>query len=246
LITKNEERNLAPALESVRFCDEIVVVDADSSDRTREIARDAGARLIVSPWLGFVAQRNAAVDAAGHDWVLALDADERVTPRLREEIQAARVAGFPCAGYRIPRLTHYLGRWIRGTDWYPDLQLRLFDRRQGRWQGALVHESVQVRGAIGRFRAALEHHPYADIADHLRKIDSYTSLWARQSFSAGRRVAAPTLPVAAGWAFLRNYVLKGGALLGEAGLTVSILNSYYTYTKLAKLRECMRDGTPGP
>jgi glycosyltransferase involved in cell wall biosynthesis len=244
LITKDEERNLPAALESLRFCDEVLVIDGGSSDRTQEIAANAGARVIVNaPWPGFVAQRNAAVDAARNDWVLAVDADERVTPALRDEIQAARAAGFAQAGYRIPRVTRYLGRWIRGTDWYPDFQLRLFDRREGRWEGRLVHESVRVRGSVGRMRRELEHHPYADIAAHMRKIDMYTTLWAQQAYEEGRRTGALEMWASCCWAFLRNYLLKRGLLLGEAGLTVSTLNAFYTYSKLAKLKErSRRDG----
>ena len=241
LITRNEERNLPAALESVRFCDEIVVVDSGSTDRTREIAAAAGARVLRNePWPGFVAQRNLAADAARHDWVLAVDADERVTPELRDEIEAVRAAGFDRSGYRIPRLVHYLGRWIRATDWYPDAQLRLFDRARGRWHGGLIHESVRVRGSVGRLRCELHHHPYEDIAHHLRKIDAYTTLWAREAFAAGRRTGTLETAGAAGWAFFRNYVLKGGFRLGQVGLDVSLLNTHYTHAKLAKLRELMR------
>lgn len=238
LITLNEEKKLPEALESVRFCDEILVMDAGSTDGTPDIVEAAGARMLVSaPWPGFVVQRNRALDEARHDWVLALDADERITPPLREEIQALRARGFDRAGYRIPRATLYLDRWIRATDWYPDAQIRLFDRTRGRWGGALVHESVQVRGPVGRLRSDMEHHPYADIADHLRKIDLYTTLWARQASAAGRKTSAPEMVASALWAFLRNYLVKRGFALGKAGLTVSTLNAYYTYAKLAKLDE---------
>jgi glycosyltransferase involved in cell wall biosynthesis len=241
LIARDEEARLPEALESVRFCDEVLVMDAGSTDRTREVAEAAGARVLRNePWPGFVAQRNLAVDAARHDWVLAVDADERVSAELRDEIQAARAAGFGHAGYRIPRVAFYLGRWIRATDWYPDAQLRLFDRTRGRWEGGLVHESVRVRGPVGRLRAELQHHPYTDIAHHMRKVDAYTTLWAREAHDAGRRTGAVEALGAAGWAFLRNYVLKGGFRLGEAGLTVSLLNAHYTHVKLAKLRELMR------
>jgi glycosyltransferase involved in cell wall biosynthesis len=241
LIARNEESHLPAALESVRFCDEILVMDSGSTDRTCEVADAAGARVLRNePWPGFVAQRNLALDSARHDWVLVVDADERVSPELRHEIQAMRAAGFDRAGYRIPRIAFYLGRWIRGTDWYPDPQLRLFDRTKGRWQGGLVHESVRVTGPVGRLRGVLQHHPYDDIADHMRKIDDYTTLWAREAHGAGRRTRAAEALGAAGWAFLRNYLLKGGFLLGEAGLTVSLLNAHYTHAKLAKLRELMR------
>jgi glycosyltransferase involved in cell wall biosynthesis len=236
IITRNEERRLPDALRSVAFCDERLVVDAGSTDRTREVAEACGARVVLAtPWPGFVAQRRKAVEAAAHDWILALDADERVTPSLRHEIEAARTMGFTHAGYRIPRVSFYLGRWIRATDWYPDLQLRLFDRVRGRWEGALVHESVEVRGPVGRLRHEIEHHPYADIAEHLHTINDYTTLWAQQSHAAGRRTNVLERMGAPLWAFLRNYVLKRGVLLGQVGLTVSVLNSYYTFAKLAKL-----------
>ena len=245
LITLNEELRLPEALASVAFCDETLVVDAGSSDRTVAIAQAAGARVIINaPWPGFVPQRNLALDQARHDWILALDADERVSEPLCREIQSLAADGPGLAGYRIPRLTHYLGRWIRATDWYPDWQLRLFDRRRGRWQGRRVHESVRVAGPVGRLRSPIEHHPYADIAAHLATIDRYTTLWAQQAFEDGRRAGVLKMTLAPLAAFVRNYVLKRGFTLGEAGLVVSALGSYYTFVKLAKLRERSRGGTP--
>jgi glycosyltransferase involved in cell wall biosynthesis len=247
LIALNEEKMLEAALRSVSFCDEIVLVDSGSSDRTCEIAAQAGARVIVNaPWPGFVAQRDFAVRAARHDWVLALDADERVGDALRVEIEGLRAGGFQAAGYRIPRVASYLGRSIRGTDWYPDWQVRLFDRTRAAWQGNLVHESVTVRGPVGRLRGELEHHPYADISDHLRKIDSYTTLWARQAHGAGRSSNVVDVLAGASWAFFRNYVLKRGFLLGSVGLLVSVLNTHYTFVKLAKLRELATGGDARP
>jgi glycosyltransferase involved in cell wall biosynthesis len=238
IITLDEEHNLPGALESVAFCDEILLVDWGSTDRTRDIAEARGARVLRGgPWPGFVAGRNTALDAARHDWVLALDADERVTPALRDEILAERAAGFRHAGYRVPRVAWYLGRWIRGTDWYPDPQLRLFDRRRGRWQGSLIHESVRVQGSVGRLRSDMQHLSYTDVSHHMRVIDTYTTLWARQAFDEGRRAFTLEPFAACLWAFLRNLVLRRGFLLGETGLTVSTLNAYYTYAKLVKLQE---------
>jgi hypothetical protein len=243
LIAHNEEMHLSEALASVSFCDEIVLVDSGSSDRTREIGKKAGARVVVNaPWPGFVAQRDFAVRAAKNDWVLALDADERVSDALRGEIEALRQAGLQQAGYRIPRVAFYLGRWIRGTDWYPDWQVRLFDRRCGGWKGDLVHESVRIEGPVGRLHGELEHHPYVDVSDHLAKINSYTTLWARQAHHAGRRTNVVDMVAGASWAFFRNYLLKRGILLGSAGFVVSVLNTHYTFVKLVKLRDLERAG----
>jgi glycosyltransferase involved in cell wall biosynthesis len=245
VIAQNEEKAIPDALASVAFCDDVLLVDSGSTDRTREVAAAAGARVIVNaPWPGFTAQRDFATRAARHDWVLPLDADERVSPALRAEIEALRARGFDADGYRIPRVARYLGRWIRATDWYPDWQVRLFDRRRGGWEGDLVHESVRVHGKLGRLRGELEHFPYVDISDHLRKIDSYTTLWARQARAAGRGSNVADMAAGASWAFFRNYVLKRGLLLGSAGFIVSVLNTHYTFVKLAKLRELERTERP--
>jgi glycosyltransferase involved in cell wall biosynthesis len=238
IIAHNEERKLPAALESVRFCDEVLVVDAGSTDRTRELAAAAGARVVLhAPWPGFAAQREFAAQSAGHDWILVVDADERVPQALREEVLAARARGFEHDGYRMPRIVFYMGRWIRGTDWYPDPQIRLFDRRKGHWGSTLIHESVRVDGSVGRLHAALEHIPYDDLSAHMRKIDDYTTLWAQQAFADGRRASFADLALRPPWAFFRNYVMRGGVRLGTAGVAVSLFNAYYTALKVAKLAE---------
>jgi glycosyltransferase involved in cell wall biosynthesis len=244
LITLDEERNLPAALESLAFCDQIVIVDAGSKDRTRELAVASGARVLLNtPWPGFVEQRNRAVAEARHDWVLCVDADERVTPELRREIDSLRATSFGHDGYRMPRAAHYLGRWIRGTDWYPDRQLRLFNRDRGHWEGGSVHESVRVDGAVGVLRGELEHHPFRDISDHLDTIDRYTTLWASQAAAEGRTSGIWRAALTPGWTFFRNYVLRGGIALGGPGLIVSVMNSYYSFLKFAKLRELTQSTT---
>ncbi len=238
LIAQNEEDRIEAALRSVAFCDEIVVVDGGSRDATTSRVSAFGARLLERPFDGFVAQKNFAVDQARHDVVLSLDADEEVSHSLRKEIQD-RCGGesLPLCGYRIPRVTHYQGREIRATDWYPDWQLRLFDRRHGRFEGDLVHESVKMDGPIGRLAGEILHRPYRDEDDHLRRIDRYTTLWAEAAYRQGRRAAPGYGPAAAFFAFLRNYFFKGGILLGTVGLKISRLNAFYVQQKFAKLKE---------
>ena len=238
LIAQNEADRIENALRSVAFCDDVLVVDGGSRDDTSARALALGARVLARPFDGFVAQKNFAIEAARHDIVLSLDADEEVTPALRAEIQALCAAPgdtLPQSGYRIPRVTHYLGREVRATDWYPDWQLRLFDRRRGRFTGALVHESVRVDGAVGRLRGELIHRPYRDRDEHLRRIDRYTTLWAEAEYAKGRRAIPGAGLTAAAFAFVRNYVFKRGFVLGAAGLEISKMNALYVRQKFVKL-----------
>jgi glycosyltransferase involved in cell wall biosynthesis len=237
LVTRNEASNIGAALASVAWADEVVVVDAESTDDTVRIAEAAGARIDVRSWPGYSAQKNYAASIAAHDWILSLDADERVTPSLAGEITALLATEPQRRGYRIPRLSHYLGRWIRGTDWYPDYQLRLYDRRAGRWNGRIVHESVSLDGEPGVLRHDIQHFPYRNISDHLATIDRYTTLAAEQMRAEGKVPSLAGVVVHPPLAFLRNYVLRGGFRSGGAGFIVSALNSYYVFLKMAKARE---------
>jgi glycosyltransferase involved in cell wall biosynthesis len=236
VITKNEAADLAAALESVRWADEIIVVDSGSSDDTVAIARQFTDRVVVRDWEGYAAQKNLAAALARHDWILSLDADERVTPALASEMRQA-LAGSTKAAYRLPRVTWHLGRWLRSTDWYPDSQLRLYDRTAARWMGAYVHESVVVNGNIGALTGELQHFAYRDIADHLETIDRYTTLAARQMHDRGRRAGLLRLAGHPPLAFLRNYIARGGFRDGTAGFMVSAMNAYYVFLKFAKLWE---------
>ena len=237
IITKNEAGHIADAIASVSWADEVVVVDSESSDDTVAIARRYTDRVLVRAWPGYIAQKNYAASIARHDWILSLDADERVTPALAEEI-TSRLAGTPeHAAYRMPRVTWHLGRWVRTTDWYPDDQLRLYDRRTAEWTGRYVHEAVTVRGTVGRLRAELEHFAFRDIADHLETIDRYTTYAAQQMHESGRHANALQLVFHPPLAFLRNYILRGGLRDGAVGFVISVLNSYYVFLKFAKLWE---------
>jgi glycosyltransferase involved in cell wall biosynthesis len=255
VITKNEEEHIADALRSVAWADELVVVDSESRDRTAEIARRFTDRIVVRAWPGFVVQKNYAASLASHDWILSLDADERVTPDLAADIRRT-LEGRPAhAAYRMSRLTRHLGRWIRTTDWYPNYQVRLYDRRIARWTGQYVHEAVIAEGTIGTLRGDLEHLPYRDIADHLETIERYATYAARQMHENGRRAGWIELAVHSPLAFVRNYVLRGGFRDGSPGLIISRMNAYYVFLKFAKLWELerqegrasngVRNGDPG-
>jgi glycosyltransferase involved in cell wall biosynthesis len=236
VITKNEAAHIAAAIASVKWADEILVVDSESSDRTLAIAGECGARTVVRGWSGYGAQKNYAASIAAHDWILSLDADERVTPALADEIRT--VVGNPSqAAYRMPRVTWHLGQWVRSTDWYPDHQLRLYDRRRAQWTRHYVHEAVAVQGEVGQLRGELQHFPYRDISDHLETIDRYTTYAARQMHESGRRAGLLQLAGHPPLAFLRNYLVRGGVNEGVPGFVISALNAYYVFLKFAKLRE---------
>ena len=245
VITKNEADALADALRSVAWADEIIVVDAESTDDTVAIARRFTDRVYVRAWNGYVEQKNHAASLASHDWILSLDADERVTPQLAEEIRNVMTAGPSANAYRMPRVSFYFGRWMRTTDMYPDFQLRLYDRRKARWQGKYVHESVRADGAVAYLKNELQHFPYRDLSEHLIRMDRYTTLAARQMHEEGRRTTALGMLVHAKLAFLRNYILKGGFRDGTAGLVISVVNSYYVFLKFAKLWELQRKPDDG-
>jgi (heptosyl)LPS beta-1,4-glucosyltransferase len=242
LITKNEADHIGAALQSVAWADEIVVVDSNSTDETVAIARQYTDRVEVRDWPGYVDQKNYAASRASHDWILSLDADERVTPDLAGEIRAVLADAPGHEAFRVPRVTWHLGRWIRTTDWYPDFQTRLYDRRAARWAGRLVHESVSVTGRTGRLRGELQHYAYRDVADHLETIDRYSTYAAQEMFERGRRAGLFDLAVHPPLAFLRNYLLKGGVRDGAAGFVISRANAFYVFLKFAKLRELQRRG----
>ncbi|HXG54923.1 MAG TPA: glycosyltransferase family 2 protein [Vicinamibacterales bacterium] len=241
VIAFNEAGHIAAALDSVAWADEIIVVDSNSTDGTADIARQKATRVIVRAWAGYSEQKNFAADQASHDWVLSVDADERVTPALAAEIRGLLEGGPAARGYRVRRVTRYLGRWIRTTDWFPDYQLRLYDRRAGRWNGMRIHESFRLNeGAPAQLHAELEHYAYRDVSHHLQKIDAYTTLIADQWMAEGRRTSPIRMALHPPLAFLRNYILRAGFREGGHGLLISMLNSYYVFLKFAKLWERQR------
>jgi glycosyltransferase involved in cell wall biosynthesis len=235
VITLNEARNIDACLASVAWADEVIVVDSGSTDGTPDLARAKGAKVIVRDWPGYSAQKNFAAEQASHDWILSLDADERVTPELADEVRRTLAAGPAAAGYQLPRVTFHLGRWIRTTDWYPDYQLRLYHRRRATWPSRMVHESVTADGRVERFSGELQHLAYRDLSHHFETMERYTTLAAEEMRAAGRSSSILHLMVHPAAAFLRNYILKRGFMDGAAGFVISAMNSYYVFLKFAKL-----------
>jgi len=250
IITFNEAENIRAACESVAWADEILLVDSESTDATREIATACGARVIIKSWPGFAAQKQFAADSARHDWIFSLDADERASPELQASIAALRdePETKQADGYRIARRAFYMGRWIRGGGWYPDYQLRLFDRRRGRWGERLVHESVSMdKGArIETLSGDLLHYSMRDTGHHRQMIEErYAPLGALQMLREGKRTSAWRSAVAGPAAFVRSFILKGGFRDGRAGLTIANFAWHHASLKhaiLSDLQNQQRDG----
>jgi glycosyltransferase involved in cell wall biosynthesis len=243
IITRDESQHIAAAIDSASWADEVLVVDSGSTDDTVAIATAKGVRVMSRTWPGYVDQKNYAASVATHDWIFSLDADERITPALAEEVQRVVASNPAERAFRVPRVTFHLGRWVRTTDFYPDHQTRLYDRRAARWQGKYVHESVVADGPGGQLTHELQHYSYRDLSDHLDRINQYSTLAARQMYEGGRRAGAFDLLIHPPAAFLRNYLLRGGFADGGAGLTLSLINAYSVLVKFAKLWE-LQQGTP--
>lgn len=236
IITCNEQAGIARAIESLRCCDEVVVVDSGSNDRTVEIAANLGARVVEAPWLGYARQKNFAAERAAHDWILSIDADEALSEALEAEIWQIKKGGPQCDGYTMPRMAQYLGRWILHSGWYPDRKVRLYDRRKARWTGEYVHESVQVDGVIGHLRCNLLHYTFSSISEHLKNMDRYTTLAAQELVARGHRVRWADLVLDPCWTFLRTYFFRAGFLDGMEGLTIAFMAAFYNFVKYAKVR----------
>ncbi len=235
IVARDEEERLAACLDSLDWCDETIVVDSHSTDQTRELAAARGARVIERDWPGHVAQKEFAVRAASHDWVLCIDADERVSPELRTAIESERARGFPAAGYEVSRVSCYLGRWIRHGTWYPDWKLRLFDRRRGGWGGRDPHDRVSVEGDVRRLAGELHHEPYRSFDDHLRTIDRYTTIMADAMRAEGERARLSDVILRPPARFFVFFFWRRGFLDGWRGLLLAYLAAHYVRLKYAKL-----------
>jgi len=236
VITLNEADRIDACLESLAFCDDIVVVDSGSTDGTCERATALGARVLQRAFDGYRSQKEFAVRAAQHDWVLCVDADERVTPALRTAIEAERARAFPAAGYRFARATDYFGAFLRHGNAYPDRVLRLFDRRRGGFHGEReIHEHASVDGAVQTLAGDLEHRAYRSLSDQLSRLERYARLMAEHQHAAGRRAHLHNIVFNPFWRFLRGYVLRAGFLDGWRGLVYAYVEANYVRQKFINL-----------
>jgi glycosyltransferase involved in cell wall biosynthesis len=235
LISKNEAANIRDCLQSVAWADEIIVVDSGSTDETCSIARGMGASVHVhADWPGFGPQKNRALGYASKDWVFSIDADERVTPELRAEIEQAMQTG-RADGYYCPRLSQFCGQFVHHSGWYPDYVLRLFKQGAGRFSDSLVHESVLLTGKSEKLKTPLLHYSYLTSDDVERKVEQYSTAAAQQMFQSGKRSSLAGAMLSGGWAFVRTYLLRLGVLDGSAGLNIARMNARTTYLKYRKL-----------
>lgn len=252
LISKNEAANIEACLRSVAFADEIIVVDSGSTDRTVEIARGLGAQVHVTPdWPGFGPQKNRALALARHPWVLAIDADERVTPALQAEIQAVVRGSGDVTAWEIPRLTQFCGQWIRHCGWTPDHVLRLFRRESARFSDDLVHERVLVNDAgTGRLKTSLLHYSYPTPSHYWRKLEQYSQAWAQQRHARGQKTSMTRATAAGAVAFVRSYVFRLGFLDGAMGFAVCTMQAqaafgkYFALYCLNRIHDSSSEPTP--
>lgn len=236
--TFNEEANIRRCLESLRWCDEIVVVDSFSTDRTVEICREYTPRVYQHEWLGYIGQKNLIRKLALHEWVLFVDADEEVSPELRDEIRRELAEnGDRFAGYRFPRMVNYIGRWIRHGEWYPDIKLRLFRKDLGYSGGTEPHDIVIVNGPVKTLRGNLYHYTYEDLHDHLETMNRFSTITAAEKFKARSRFRWTDFLFRPPLRFLKAYVLRRGFLDGRRGFLIALISAFGVCMKYAKLWE---------
>ena len=245
LITKNEEANLRRTLNSVRWANEVVIVDSGSTDATEEIAREFGAKFLAEPWRGFGAQKNFAIAQGTGEWVLSLDADEEVSEALGREIQALLAVTPDCDGYFVPRRNYFLGRWMRHGGYWPDPKLRLFRRGAAQFEERAVHETMRCSGRTGRLRGELLHHAYPTLEGYIEHMNRYSTLGAGQAAAKGKTGRGLVsflwnVAVTPAATFVYNSVLRGGFLDGREGLLLHLYHSAYVSWKYAKAWERAR------
>jgi len=234
----NEEAKIRRCLESVRWCDEVVVVDSFSDDRTVEICKEYTDQFFQHEWEGYIGQKNWIRDRAAHDWVLFIDADEEVSPALREEIETEFERGTGSyVGYQFPRQVYYLDRWIRHGNWYPDIKLRLFVRSLGYSAGREPHDHVEVDGPVKSLRSPIWHYTYDDIHDHIRQTNRFSTITAEERFREGLRFRWIDLLARPPWRFFKGFVLRRGFREGFVGFTIAMIGAFEVAAKYMKIRE---------
>lgn len=238
VIVYNEEKNLRECLETVRWADEIVIVDSHSPDRTVEIAREFTDKIFQREYKGQIDKKRFAVSQASHDWIFSIDADERVTPELEKEIRGVlEKGGGGMVGYDMPRMTRHLGRWILHGEWYPDRVARLFRRSRMRYGGMDPHDRVILDGPQGRFSGMLLHYSYRDFAHQIQRVQAYSDAAAKAMFAEGRHAGFRNLFLRPPFKFLKCYILKRGFLDGWPGFIIAATSAFYVLAKYAKLYE---------
>jgi len=235
LVTHNEEAKIARAIRSLSCADEVLVVDAGSTDATQEIAAGLGARVVVHPFDGFAAQKNRASQQARHDWILSLDADEELDAQAQAAIARWKASQPSAVGLRFARRAYYLGRWILHCGWYPDYKLRLFDRRCGVWHGSYVHESVFVNGKVETLPGEILHYTCDSLDEHRSRIEFYTDLAAAEMLAQGAHVGPVQRLFTPPWVFLQTYFLRLGILDGRQGFWIAWMAARYVRRKYAKV-----------
>jgi glycosyltransferase involved in cell wall biosynthesis len=245
IITRNEAPKIARAIRSVACADEVLVVDAGSTDGTQETARALGARVLEHAWQGFAAQKNFATNQARHDWILSLDADEELNADAQAALAQWKHTEPTASGYRLARRALYLGRWILHSGWYPDYKLRLYDRRCGKWMGEYVHESVTVGGAVETLEGEILHYTCDSLAEHRARIEFYTDLAAREMIARGDQVGVPRRILTPPWVFFSTYFLRLGVLDGPQGFLIAWMAARYVRRKHAKWAELLEEQKSG-
>lgn len=240
IIAWNEEERLRACLESIAWADEIIVIDAESTDKTVQVAREFTDKIWVRPWPGFAAQKNYALEQATGDWILSLDADERVTPELQERIHQITRADRPADGYSLPRRNMFWGAWVRHGGLYPDYQLRLFRRGAGQFVDNAVHESVVVTGRVERVVEPLLHHSYRGLDDFVTRSNRYSTLAAAELIKRGGRIRLADLALRPLGRFVSMYLLRRGFLDGWRGFVLAVLYANYVFLRMAKAWEARR------
>jgi len=244
IITKNEEKNIGRALESIQWMDEIIVLDSGSTDKTVEIAKNYGAHVETEAFKGFVRQKNMAMELCRGHWLFNLDADEEVTPELRKSIhQVLNDTILPETPvlFKVCRKTMYMGRWIKHCGWYPEYRARLSRDRNAKWKGEVLHERLESNGMSDCIHGDLLHRPYANLGEHLRTIDCYSELWAKREASKGRKTGFYSLLFRPFLKFIKMYIVIAGFMDGRQGIIASIMGAWYTFMKYIRLYELSRD-----